>query len=83
MSKRLQNVFVVCAMVLAITAWMLVAIFQIAPCANTIKEAGYEDAYRMIWSLTRIIGCVVGAVIGMVGSKLLSQINGWGSKDQR
>ena len=81
MSKRLQNVFVVCAMILAITAWVLVVIFQIAPCANTIAEAGYENASRMIWLLTQIISWVVGAVIGRIGSKLLSQINGWGSKD--
>ena len=81
MSKRLQNIVVVCAMILAITAWVLVEIFQIAPCANTIEEAGYENASRMIWLLAEIISCVVGWVIGKVGSNLLSQINGWGSKD--
>ena len=81
MSRKLQNVFVVCAMILAITAWVLVVLFQIAPCAHTIEEAGYEDAYRMIWLLTQIISWVVGAVIGRVGYKLLSQINGWDKKD--
>ena len=81
MSKRLQNVFVVCAMILALTAWVLVAIFRIAPCANQIKEAGFEDAYHMIWLLTQIISWVVGAVIGRVGYKLLSQINGLDKKD--
>lgn len=81
MSKRLQNVFVVCAMILALTAWVLVAIFWIAPCANTIEEAGYEDAYRMIWLLAQIISWIVGAAIGRVGYKLLSQINGWDKKD--
>ena len=77
MSKRLQNVFVVCAMILALTAWVLVAIFWIAPCANQTKEAGFEEAYVTMWALTQIISWVVGAVIGRVGYKLLSQINGW------
>lgn len=80
MSKKLQNVFVVCAMILALAAWMLVVFFRIAPCANTIKEAGYEDAYITIWLLTQIISWIVGAVIGRVGYKLLSKINGWDSK---
>ena len=81
MSKRLQNVFVVCAMIIALTAWVLVEIFWIAPCANTIAEAGYEDAYRMIWLLAQIISWVVGWGTGRIGGKLLSQVNGWNNKD--
>jgi len=81
MSRRLQNVFVVCAMILVFVAWMLAVFFLIKPCANQVKEAGYEDACAMIYLLTQIISCVVGAVTGRVGYKLLSQINGWGNKD--
>ena len=81
MSRRLQNVFVVCAMILTFVAWVLLIFFQIAPCANQVKEAGYEDAYTMIWLLTQIVSWVVGAVIGRVGYKLIAQINGWDSKD--
>ena len=77
MSRKLQNVFVVCAMILAFAAWVLVVFFRIAPCANQIKEAGFKDAYIMIWALTQIISWVVGAVVGHVGYKLLAQINGW------
>lgn len=68
-------------MIIALTAWVLVTIFRIAPCANTIVEAGYEDAYRMIWLLAQIISWVVGWGTGRVGYKLLSQINGWDNKE--
>lgn len=81
MSKKLQNVFVVCAMILVFAAWVLVVIFRIAPCANQIKEAGYEDAGYMIWALAQIISLVGGWATGKVGGKLLSKINGWNSED--
>ena len=81
MSRKLQNVFVVCAMILAFAAWVLVVTFRIAPCANLVKEAGHEDAGRMIWILTQIISLVVGWATGKIGGKLLSQINGWNSED--
>ena len=76
MSRRLQNVFVVCAMILAFVAWVLVVFLLINPCANQVKEGGYEDAYIMIWALTQIVSLVVGAAIGRVGGKLIVQING-------
>lgn len=81
MSRKLQNVFVVCAIILAFAAWTLVVTFRIAPCANLVKEAGHEDASRMIWILTHIVSWVVGGVIGRVGGKLMAQINGWNSED--
>ena len=77
MSRGLQNLFVVCAMILVFVAWVLVITFRIAPCANRVEEAGYEDAYRTIWLLTQVVSWVVGAVIGKIGGKLISQINGW------
>lgn len=81
MSKKLQNMFVVCAMILAFVAWILFVFLLIKPCANQVKEGGYEDAYSLIWLLTQIISWVVGAVTGRVGYKLMAQINGWDSKD--
>ena len=80
MSRRLQNVFVVCAMILAFAAWVLVITFRIMPCASAAEQAGCQDAYIMIWALTQIVSWVVGAVVGHVGYKLLAQINGWDSK---
>lgn len=77
MSRRLQNLFVVCAMILVFTAWALVITFRIMPCADQIKEAGYGQACSMIWFLTHIVSWVVGSAIGRVGYKLLAQINGW------
>ena len=81
MSRRLQNVFVVCATILAFAAWVLVITFLIMPCASAAEEAGCREAYITIWALTQIISWIVGAVIGRVGYKLLSQINGWNSED--
>lgn len=81
MSKRLQNVFVVCAMILVFVAWVLVVIFRIAPCTNQVKEAGCEDACYMIWSLTQITSLVVGWATGKFFGNLLSKINGWNIKD--
>ena len=81
MSRRLQNVFVVCAMIIAFAAWVMVITFRIMPCANSVKGAGFEDAYITMWALTHIVSWVVGGVIGRVGGKLLSQINGWNSED--
>ena len=81
MSKRLQNVFVVCAMILSFAAWVLVVFFLITPCANQIKEAGYEDAHTVIWALTQVVSLVVGWGTGKIGGKLLAQINGWNQED--
>ena len=81
MSRRLQNVFVVCAMILAFVAWVLVITFRIMPCASSVEEAGFEEAYITMWTLTHIVSWIVGAVIGRVGYKLLAQINGWNSED--
>lgn len=81
MSRKLQNVFVVCAMIIAFAAWAMVVIFRIMPCAKLVKEAGYKEAYCIIWLLTQVVSCVVGWVIGNDGGKLLAQINGRSKED--
>ena len=81
MSRKLQNVFVVCAMILAFAAWVMVITFRIMPCASAVEKAGFEDAYITMWALTHVTSWVVGGVIGRVGGKLMAQINGWNSED--